>query len=297
MTNFSKFGSILATVFLLSACGGGSSGGSVSGTNSGPEFDGNTSPAAISSDNAEEIGVAASEGISSSANSDSLPPIAVSIQPGADLIALSKKIRANPPLASLPSAATLDFSEEFCETGSASATFPDNQTSGAVDFTYSFNNCASEGMTMSGTAYVHFDDLQNPNAGFSIQYVNFTMSYEGETVTLNMTIECSDSVTCTYLSDFESSDGEVHRYSDISFTGDETSGIDGTATFYHSTYGRVTVTVTNLTFGECTPYPDGGSISFVSGGTSGDITFSSDCSYTGTWNTGSASGSFSGGLF
>jgi len=57
-----------------------------------------------------------------------------------------------------------------------------------------------------------------------------------------------------------------------------------------------TLNTTNITYGLCGFYPDGGMISFSgSGGSSGDITLFDTCMYSGNWNNGAgSSGTFSG---
>ena len=187
-----------------------------------------------------------------------------------------------------------------CNNGSASV--PDTEappTSGPYNVTITYSNCEVTGtnITVTGTATVHYDDFTDLNAGFSITYNDFTVTDPvNGTTTINLSFSCtnlSDINTCTYSSDFVGNDGITHRVTDFNITGDSTSGFNGTATFFHGTFGEVSITITNITYGSCNTYPDGGDISFISSdGSSGTIIFNSDCTTSGTWSNSSGSGSF-----
>ena len=108
-----------------------------------------------------------------------------------------------------------------------------------------------------------------------------------------MTMICTDAFSCTYNSDFVGTDGTTHRIADFNIFGNATDGFNGTATFYHGTFGSVSITATGITYGSCGTYPDGGSVAFDStDGSSGTIIFNADCSVSGTWDNGVTVGSF-----
>lgn len=278
---------------LISACGGSSGGGS--GGSSGVTFSGNTEPATIDEENAEEIGTTAGEAVDRAANSSTLPsPVGVTIDSSQiDLAEINQLILDNIALALAPSGVNIP---NVCSSGSASYNAP-SQTSGPVTITFTYDQCTlmNSDVTANGTATIKYDDIGNPNTGFEIKYTNFTVSQPGvETITINMTIICTGAGSCTYNSDFVGSDGSTHRVSSFSISGNATTGYNGTFTFSHSTYGTVSVTATGVTYGgSCGTHPNGGTISFSSSnGSSGTITFASDCTVSGTWNNGSVSGSF-----
>jgi hypothetical protein len=127
-----------------------------------------------------------------------------------------------------------------------------------------------------------------------MEFTNFTVNDNGNITKINATITC-DNTGCNTSSDFTGADGHVHRVSDVSISGDPVNGFNGSMTFYHYTYGSVSVTAYNVMFGSCVDFPDGGSIDFTgTNGSYGSVNFASDCTYTGTYYDGVTSGSFSG---
>ena len=274
---------ILLSAFLISSC---SSGGGDGGGATGVSFDGNTSPAAIDANNAEAIGTAAGEAIQIANASTGLPG---TIAINDNLTEINNAIISQLDVFMLP--AGIDISSQTCSPGSgtASTTDPGSAQSGPVDITITFNNCELTGtaMTITGTALMHINDINNIDLGFSITYTNFKVTDINGTTTINMSMVCTSASTCTFNSDFMGTDGTIHRVSEFSIYGNATDGFNGSATFYHGLFGSVDITASNITYGNCGSYPDNGMITFDStDGTSGTITFASDCSVTGTWSDG-----------
>ena len=283
---------LIGAFFITSCSSGGGGDGDTPAT--GTIYTGSTTPAAIDVDNAEVIGKAAGEAVQI-ANSSTGLPVGITIDNGiaANLTEINKIIIANIDALTLP--AGVDISADFCSSGTASATDPGSATSGPVDITATFNNCTliSSNTTVSGTVKMHFDDIANTNAGFLITYTNFKVTDANGTTTINMSMVCTSNASCTFNSDYVGTDGVTHRVTNFSFFGNASTGFNGTATFFHGTYGSISITATNITYGSCGAYPDGGSIAFSStNGSSGTIIFNSDCSVSGTWNNGVTSGSF-----
>ena len=281
---------LLATFFITSCSSGG--GGSAPAVTS---YTGSTTAATIDDSNAAAIGTTAGESIQIANSSNGLPfGITINNNTANNLTEINKIILSNLDIASLP--VGVDMSAQFCTSGTASMTDPGNVQSGPVDVTVTFNNCVFTGsyaMTINGSLKIHYNDVSNVNAGFSVIYTNFTVTDVNGTTTINMTMICTDTLSCTYNSDFVGTDGTTHRVTNFTFSGDATNGFYGTATFYHGTFGSVSITATNITYGSCGTYPDGGDISFSSSnGSSGTIIFASDCSVSGTWNNGVTTGSF-----
>lgn len=191
--------------------------------------------------------------------------------------------------------AGLDVSDEFCSSGTATSN-DINSSSGPVTLNITFSNCVildGNGETVNGKVNVHIDDVSNFNSGFTATYSNFTVTDPvNGTTTINATIVCDGNFSCTYSSDFVGSDRATHRISNFNVSGAASTGYSGSATFYHSSYGEASITFSGITYGACGAQPDGGNISFSSAGSSGTINFNSDCTVSGTWNSGSASGSF-----
>lgn len=281
---------LTASLALATACSGGG-GGSSSNTTS---YDGNTAAAAIDATNAKAIGTSTGEAIQIADASNELP-LGVAVGSSIDMAQINALVLASVKQSNLP--AGLDISAETCSSGKASITEPGSVTSGPVDLVAKFNNCVfidDNNITVNGTVTIHFNDIADPNTGFRFTYTNFTVtdSVNG-TKTINLTIECTDAFNCTTNSDFVSSDGSTHRISNFSISGNASTGFNGSATFFHSTYGEVSINFTDITYGSCGASPDGGNISFSSTtGSSGTITFNSNCTASGTWSNGTSSGSF-----
>jgi hypothetical protein len=288
---------LFSSSLMITGCtssGGGGSSGSGGITYSGP-----TTPAAINSTSAEPLATTAGEAVKNAGTSSTLPTFASigSAEPGPvaqDILNIFK----NSQTLNLPAGYTINGS---C---GGSLTIPDsayNTTSGPVTTTMTFSNfCdaasfSTSGYTMNGSVDIHIDDVASFTS-FTMTFKNFTVKDSNGNVieTFNATVTC-DTTSCHVTSDFTGSDGKVHRVGDVSMTGDETSGFNGAMTLYHDTYGVVSVTVTNVTYGSCGNFPDGGSIDIAStNGSSASITFNSDCTYSGTYDTGTSSGTFSG---
>jgi hypothetical protein len=282
---------------LLSACGGGGSG---SGDNSsaGVTFTGNTSPAEINETTAKDIGETSGEAILQASTTSSLPGAFETVEQ-IDLMPIHLSvIETSKSLELLPSG--IDVSAQVC-TGGGSANVSSPSGTGKVVQTITYNNCTlSSGLsnfTIDGTVIVIYENISNPNAGFSLSYQNVTVSgITDQVVTINYTFTCtnlSDTSSCVTSSVFKGSDGNTHKISNFEISGTSSFGYNGTASFSHYSIGTVSVSATNLTYGSCSGSPDGGSISFTSSnGSSGTITFNSNCTVSGTWNSGTVSGSF-----
>ena len=288
---------LVVSLSALYGCGGSSSGGSSGG--GGTTFTGNSEPATVDEDNAEEIGVAAGEAVSQAASSSSLP-ISVELSDNSELYESINSLAYEASQASLlPSG--IDVSDYVCTGGGSadSSVSGSGSTSGSGPMTTvtTFNNCSTGGYTITGTVRMSFDDIGDQTAGFTVEYDNVTVSGLGfGEQTLSFNYSCtnlSDFTTCSSSSVFEGSDGGSHQISDYSFGGDSSIGYSGNATFSHESYGSVSIVVTSVTYGSCGSVPDGGSISYSSStGTSGEITFNSDCTVSGSWNNGASSGTF-----
>lgn len=284
---FSTSTTLLLGAFLITACNSSGGGGGTSSIT----FDGTTSAAIIDDINAEAIGTASGEAIQKADASTGLPTL-ISISNTTSMDELNNIVISSVNTSNLP--AGLDISSGMCTSGSASISDIPQVQSGPVTLTITYNNCALSGsaMTVNGTVLMDYDDISNPS-NFSITYSNFAVTDPvNGTTTINMTMICTNS-SCTFNSDFVGSDGVTHRITNFSIVGDASSGFSGSASFFHGTYGEVSITFNGITYGSCGAIPDGGNISFTgSGSSSGSITFNSDCTVSGTWDTGSTAGSF-----
>jgi hypothetical protein len=133
--------------------------------------------------------------------------------------------------------------------------------------------------SIDGQVVFNYNDIADSNSGFSLQYNGVTVNDGSQTITLNMSVECSNGSTCTIVSDYVGNDGRTYRIADISLTGDATTGFSGSATFFHPDHGSVSITASSVTYGGCGNFPDGGSV--TASGTTGtaQIDFNNDCTY------------------
>lgn len=280
---------LLLGAFFITSCSSGGGGSAPAVTS----YTGSTTAATIDASNAEVIGTAAGESVQIAGSSTGLPSGVTIVNTTVDLTEINNIIISNLDVLNLP--AGIDISGQLCSTGTASSTNPGQVTSGPVDITVTFNSCALlySDVTLSGTVKTHYNDIGDYNAGFTATYTNFKVTDVNGTTTVNMTMVCTSGISCTYNSDFVGTDGTTHRIADFNIFGNATDGFNGTATFYHGTYGSVSINAIGITYGSCGTYPDGGEITFSNtNGSSGTIIFSGDCTVSGTWSNSGGSGSF-----
>ena len=283
--------------FSLAACGGGGGGGG--GSVTGPSYSGTTAAVVMDVSNAEAVETTASIAAGDIINSQGASaPFGVEINPqrvpDSQITNLTAEIVhsaiAQSPAATMLVGATITSDQLNAEVGAStfcggSITYPDNVNTGGstLDITMTFNNLCFVGdgsfpqVTMNGTVR-----LIETQTEFTVIFSNLTMSISGgETFTLNATSTCDFVGNCTV--DFVGTDGNTYRVGSLSVFGDNTSGYNYSATFYHPDYGSVSVTTTTpLTF-NCTSAarPDAGELAFVGdGGTSGRIVFTGCSTYT-----------------
>ena len=249
--------------FSLAACGSkdsdnGSSGG----------YSGKTSAAKVDDSNSEDIGtgvhIAAKKSVESEINGDNVGGIGFSAGNNAPLPEILRPLQDNvQSIVNVRSPArntsgSVDFTDYFCTSGSASYTYnySDDMDRGTFSFTY--NNCTysysygdtTSSYTYDGTYYYEF------RPGFWLWDYNLTITYNynGETdqYTMKGTMECTgDGNTWTYTdcsySETYSEGGVTYRVSNLTFTSTGNS-YSFTARVYHSEYGYVEVVATNLVY-------------------------------------------------
>ena len=300
-----SIGTILFSSLALFGCSSGGDNGAAAGTNASISYAGLSSPSAVDVTNAETLTTASGEAVQHGAESSSSRVLGVEISGSSiDLETLSANLASAMATAASPALPT-----GYTMTGSCggSVSIPDEQlssfsaTSGPVSFTMSYINYCDGSVgaqyTINGQVLFNYLDIGDPNSGFTIQYKGVTINDGSGPVTINMTVDCSGTTSCTIVSDYIGEDGSIYRVSDISFYGDATTGFNGSATFFHPDHGSVSITASNVTYGSCGSFPDGGSV--TASGTTGtaQIDFNSDCSYVinyddGSGDTGVINGSF-----
>lgn len=281
-----SIGSILFSSLALFGCSSGG-GDSDANANGSVSYAGLSSPSAVNATNAEALTTASGESIQQSADTSSSRVFGVQISDSSiDLEVLSAKLASAMASSGSPALPTA-----FTESGSCggSVSIPDNQvnaynaTSGPVTFSMTFTNYCDVSVgaqyLINGQVVSSFVDISNLDAGFTIDYNGFTINDGSGPITINLTVDCSNS-TCSIVSDYLGDDGSIYRIADFSFIGDATTGFSGTATFYHPGHGSVTITASNVTYGGCGGFPDGGSVTANGVTGSAQIVFNSDCSYS-----------------
>jgi len=141
---------------------------------------------------------------------------------------------------------TVDLSSTVCSAGGSASYEIDTGNVGSQSGTYTitYSNCASSfggvTTTIDGTAEYTFSE----DGSFTYSY-DMTTTYDGETFTLSGTMTCDSSLDCTYEEDF-STNGVNYRVSNVSVSGNSSSGFDVTARVYHEELGYVDIEGDNL---------------------------------------------------
>lgn len=298
-----------ATV-LLSACGGGGSGGS---SYTGLTYSGNSDPAGIDANNAEQIGTTTSNAVTTTVNNENSNnnPFAVAVSGQAPLTArqtlnnIFKQIINETTVATaLPVGVTytsgdlndMSNSNVFC---GGYMTGPSlSATSGTLtfyDLCFDIYENGSELIYLNGT--MSFQETTNGNLETTTtSYTNFSMTVSGETYTISGTQRCTFNTdtweeTCADL--YTGADGKVYQIEDASVLGDNTGGYYISATVYHPTFGSVEISTYNDPITICpNGHPGSGTISFTgSNGSYGSINFTDCNNYTVSYNDGAGGAS------
>jgi hypothetical protein len=296
----------LATASLIAGCS--SSGGG--GGPSAPTYNGVTTAAAITSGNGEELSkasAAATDEATDQENANDSNPLffGVEITPSspelnAFVTDVGRKVAGQlQSLANIPQALTVDSTQlgpEFC---GGSITIPDAwqsaNSSTTLNGTMTFTNlCVQEGssqITINGS--VTFSETASE---ISIQYSNFSISDGTSTMTVNMTTTCSTTWTsCSMSADFTGDDAKTYRIDNLNVSGSGTGPYTISARFYHPDHGYVDMSGTGIYYNCADGSPSAGTITLTgSGGSSASITIDSCSAYSGSWDDGTSTGSFSG---
>ncbi len=297
---------MIALVFVLQGCGGGSGGASSGG--SGITYSGVVTQATVDGSNADALARAGAAGAGQSVASDNTPIVFRSpTDQKAKLRELSLRLirlleRDDGALAARAAARTQDYSSSLCPGGgTAYLTAPDYADPNNYSFSFEFTNCTDD--SVSGVTYVYSGTVSasytQGSGGFSfeIAFQNFTITIIDaytHTGTVNLTMACSGTdtegysdATCTYHSDFTGFDGRVYRIRNVTVSGDGSGGYTITATVYHPDYGYVTVTTAApVTFNCSGGFPDSGTLVLSgSGGSTATVDFIDCNQYSVTYNS------------
>lgn len=285
---------LLASLILFSCSSDGGGEASVAP----PVYAGSTLPAALTSDSAETMSRAATDGVNEAVNltatGEGIPffgPVAVEMTPSEALVQkvneIATKVRDSSGI-ELPAAAVLTFDELNAQTGSnefcgGSVAVPDDiDPNAGLNLTMTFINlCYDDGITpliMNGML-----TFTQTETAFTIGFTNFSVTIDGKVENFTGTFTCDATLgNCAIATDFAGTDGNIFRLENVDIDGDEISGYTVSADFYHHELGMVSITTDfAVTYGACGAYPDGGAISLAgTAGSSLSLTFNPDCSFT-----------------
>jgi hypothetical protein len=276
----------------LLACGGGDDDNSDTNddggdsTNSSQDYSGETKQATLTSENVNELSSAAASGSKQAVSSDGVrktqmrsdSPLTQG-QLNEDLARLiNETLNQAPQLAGrgISASRTEDLSSVICDTGSVVYNYPDDGLVGEWSIVYTqcsrssgFGN-NSYSSVLDGSVVGTYTRIGN-GYQLSLSYNDFTVSvtHPGGSYsdTFNMQMTCSATtedgvdVECDYYSDYEGYDGQVYRVSDVSVTGNGSSGYQVSVRVYHPDHGYVTVTTEVPVSFDCSGgYPNTGRV-------------------------------------
>lgn len=290
---FNKWTLFLLLIFILQACGGGGGdddnsntntddGGS---TNTSLDYSGETKQASLTSENVDEITTAAASGSKQAISSDDVPlfgqrsDMPVTRQQINDelWVVIGEALSRNSQLAGrgVTAARTEDLSSTLCDSGSVIMEVPDNGVAG--NWSIDFNQCTSTSRygnsyssTLDGSVEGTYIQVGN-GYRLTLNYVNFTVSVThpngSYTDTFNMSVTCTatnqegSDASCEYYSDYRGYDNRTYRVSEVSVTGNESSGYQVSVRVYDPDHGYVTVTTeVPVTFDCSDGHPSAGRI-------------------------------------
>jgi len=288
---------LLLGAFLVASCSGGGGSSSDDGGGGGNiGSTGSTEPASITGNNAEALGIDATEAATKAIEADSadvsLPfgaSITGTISPSQLAQDINQHILESLQGSNLPLGFTMtgsDFADfpGFC---GGSITVPDSwQNGGSLDGTITYNNfCMDIGDTIYGQVTVNGSITMS---GDTITYGNLTMSFgNGAVYTCNGS--ASSITSCTTNTVYTGSNGSSYSISDANVYGNEFDGYNVNAEYCNTSYGCLTIETPEPIMFDCSNgNPSTGSIIFTSdNGSNGSITFDSCDSYTITYSTSS----------
>ncbi|MBL4606740.1 MAG: hypothetical protein JKY01_02790 [Pseudomonadales bacterium] len=270
-----KYSLPLCVFLAVTGCGGSDGGGS-----SVTSYNGSQEQAILSADNAEQLTRTGTEGAMESTEGGSLPsfPSAISVtssneQAESAVVSILPQILANLATSNTPSAYQ---EEQACDvSGSVLATVDDSIANSTTEtfpesggMTMDFRDCRNDdNTTINGLATITFTG----GGGFTAVYQNFTVAYtdpntqEAAVETIeNLTMTCDAAFTCSIQSDFVGADGRTYRISDMTVSGNDTSGWDVAATVYDPDLGYIVIdTTANLMLDCPSGVPSSGALSIT----------------------------------
>ncbi|EAR07377.1 hypothetical protein [Reinekea blandensis] len=139
----------------------------------------------------------------------------------------------------------IDISSTVCPDGGSATYVVETNSSGTTGtFDVTYNNCqdswGGETTTINGTASWTVEE----SGAFSYEY-DLTTTADGQTWTIQGTLQCDASFNCSYTEDF-SADGVDYRLANVEISGGFGSGYNASFRIYHEELGYIDVAGENL---------------------------------------------------
>ena len=196
---------IIVSSLVLASCGGSSSD---SDADEGIIYTGLKSPATVGAGNAEALAIASTGGANQAIAADTANNAnPISPRGSAANLNLVSMIAGQLELMAATESRTAQQPLPICDTGSADLDQNNDGTEGTILFT----NClvtGGNGEVVNGTVEFIGTISGSTITSLNIRFINFKVTYLGETQTVNMTISCSGApLICNLFSDYVGVDG------------------------------------------------------------------------------------------
>ncbi len=257
---------ILLASLNLSACSGGDGGDN---DDEGIVYTGSKSAATVNAINARDLAVGGTGGtnqaiVADSANNASpLSPRGAAIESNLAatlIVQLQTAAAARAQIAQQPLA--------ICDPGSAEL----NQNHDGTEGTIVFANCVvtgGNGAKLNGTVAFKATISGSTITSLDMRYINFKVTYQNESQTINMTVECSGTpLSCDVFSDYVGLDGKVYRVEITIVINTAGSSFDVDAVVFHPNHGYFTIDA-SIDYNNCPGgVPASGTITLMGAATS-----------------------------
>ena len=274
---------VYCVIVAVAACGGGDGDANNAGAGSQSETAGSQSELArINAANAEQLGIAATEGAKQSAQYQSVANLGFKPAGNSGFDIVSEKLSLHYAERTAAAPAPLD-----CVSGSA---VEFNNPDGSI--TATFSNCVID-LGLGPDLVLEIDGVVESRTTVTgnlttvdLVYDNFSLDLAGDITLLNLEVSCTtDNATTQTSCDFPGTpgiDGRVYVFSDASVTGDEFSGYSIRVAIDDPDHGSFVVdTTTPILFGCSNGQPSSGALQFTDGaGVLVSVTFNDCASYT-----------------
>lgn len=273
---------LIVSSLALASCGGSGGGGSDSSADEGLVYNGAKFPASVDAGNAEKLAIAATGGANQAISADA----ANSANPISPRGAATKS-NLVPVLVewierSITTAnRTAQQPLAICDMGSADLDQNTDGTEGTIEFT----NCevtGGNGEVVNGTVTFTSTISGATITSLNMRFINFRVTYLGETNTINMTVACDGSpLVCDLFSDYVGIDGRIYRVEITLVINTAASSFDIDATVFDPDHGFFTMDAT-VNFNDCPgSVPETGTITITGdAATTASVVFNDCDSFT-----------------